>query len=309
MHKLVQVIWCATFCTIANERLLADMVWLKNVPQPLSGLIDAEQETTIEFLEFTGGEHLLPRSIPKSEIVRWVSNIDGSKFSLFSSEKPELFLDIAETMLSFSQDAYAQYLARRLYFLGAYWGNDNVRESCLRGLIATADNRDQARRLQALAYQLDPSRNATWLLDVSDQKSHGESNSSILDSLKVDVVQAINFLRGSNYADATSIVKSIKERIRNVDLQSSAEVQALSALLLIFEEVIQQQKASPSQWVLILDFELALLREQKAPLSWNVIIANEPPDFRPLHLEAIIGIDPRSCYFANGIWRRDPIED
>ncbi len=309
IHGLIVGSAALASCLFADS-VAGDVAWLKNSQQsqPMSGLILSVSTDFVEFLEFNAGRDLNKIAIPKSELVRLVKTIDPQSLKALSPSSPEGYRDSAEILSSYPSDAYAQYLAKRLYFLGAYWGRGEIRLSCFRGMISLCDDEALERRIRAVAFQNDPDRDPAWLdepVSPSTKISNGISveTTAIALRLRADQLMLLSKIRNRAYLDAFQLLESIERQAdRVIELGAKELVQEFETIRPILKQVVAEQQVSPEQWVFLMSLEIALLSERPLGQRWNSLMIRDQPDFRSLTIESIAEFPPERCFFLNGEW-------
>jgi hypothetical protein len=179
-------------CSSAN----ADLLWLKDKPKPVSGLVLRQNASEVEFrYRLEGNEKTIV--VERGQISDLIVTIDQGLLEGLEPANLPAYLDYAEELSSFRSDAYAIELSKRLSLIAARWGSSELRQSSFRLLVSLCEGEEQT-RVKRLAFIYD----ATIEIQDRDSESDEANNPDARDA----TVQIIRLVWKGQAAQARELL-------------------------------------------------------------------------------------------------------
>ena len=279
-----------------SKNVSADMLWLIERDQPVSGMVVEANEVSIRF-RYTVNDVEKLIDVDRKDIREMVITLDQERLASLSPQNVTMYLNYAEELAGFSSDAYAIAAARQMALIAARLSTGTQRSSAFRLLVSLCEG-EEKRNVERLAYLYDPT--------IPLREEEAASSEAIDTTAGETLLEIVRLIRRDRASDAIELLK--QDRIAKViepllkvhqatcslgELRMAANAETLTVAhlakllklehALVSDSVVNTENANSESW-----FEA----------SSRVIESNKIlPEF-----ENVLDIDPRLSIFRNGIW-------
>ncbi len=280
------------------------VVYLKGETQPLVGVVESADETSITLRRENNDGEIVSQRILREEIEVLLQGVDPDRLAQLSPDNPQGYREYAEELAVQTVDPEAVETATRLFLIAAWLDPENQGRSALLGLTPLMTDPQQVKQLRGLAYLLDPAHDAS-LLEGSSALGAGR-NSGISDELRQDVVQVLRFLRRGQRSNARQLLE--RQEIRAALAKATNKITPIECDQLVQGSCPGCQEGNLPPYLLqkLLAAELELTsrkRDSAAQTQWGFFLDESFQKPLPvLSLRKATPLDPRQSVYRNGKW-------
>ncbi len=271
-----------------------DLLWLKETGQPQSGWVVNQTDELILFRSFAAPDAPAV-SFARAQVELVVITIDTERLAQLNPSNWTAYRDYAEELAVQRLDPTARELAIRLYVIAGHGASGDLRESCLTGLIALA-NDDPQRERWRLLHRLESGTNepeSQLNLNLSAAIEPADR------AVAIDVVRLIR--RGEGIA-AIELLDDPVVKVRLDRWQHLISTDQLKRLAVL-------NRLTPDQLRILLRMELSIIKPAAfpdlGPQDW-ADYANSPSP-QPAEIPSFKNAtpyDPEASVFRAGQWQR-----
>jgi hypothetical protein len=284
----------------------AVIVYPKGGGEPIKGyLVRQSPEAVVVAVPQPDGT-TVERVVARELIDDVLVTVSQERLATLKSDNPQAYRDYAEELADKKTDPDARAVSLRLYLIAAHLEPDRLGRSCLLGMVGLGRTPAEKRKFRAMAYLLDPDRDARLLKEVDDETP---TRPSLPHGAATDLAECLRLLRRDLRPQALRSaqredVKANFEKIRSILTYDE------------FARLCESRKTlTPDQLKRILLAEASLIRvgggsgeppkvgTPKTGASWSQVMTTSPPPPVPsLSLETLTEFDPRECEYRDGKW-------
>lgn len=275
----------------------ADVIYRRGNNPPLVGKIITESPSEIEFEEIFLSGSSKRRNVFRADTIAVIRTIDNQRLAQLTPGKPADYFEYAEELTAYKQDFVAQQLAVRLYLIAAKNSSGNLTNSSFLGLLKTAENSEQAKRIRALALlHLDDENREHLMRTIGDRKQQNQNG-------KESLLQAILLLRSGKLAEAGTLLKEPNVRAAADQFQKTTSWQTLYGLSRVKQLTLEQLRT-----VVRVELELRQRQSENAAsrpgINWNTY-ASQPAQAKLqwIGYDNVTPYDPAQDVFRDGKWQ------
>lgn len=153
----------------------AVILFLTDQPDPIRGLLirETDQAVVVRVFRNGGTEEL---SVPRASIQDMIRSVSAERLEALDPANPDAYREYAEELAEKRKDPDAQWTSLRLFHIAAFLDPDRLGRGCVLSMIPLARSNAERRRLQAMAYLLDPAHDP-GLLRSTDPTSESPPRS------------------------------------------------------------------------------------------------------------------------------------
>lgn len=300
MRCLIGLAVCLTCLGYCESRpAQAAAIYLKNEDRPVLGFITSKTVTHVT-IQYWENDERKERMIPVSEIEQVLLTVSPEKLAALDTARLAEYRDYAEELAVKRIDPEARETAIRLFLIAARFGETELRQSALRGLVPLARNPIEKRRFVALAYRY----GAIDSLGASQNEPSSKASGQLTDEQRKALVNAIRMARGGNLRRARAIAEEAKLEKAFADNELGISHQDLLAAL-------QGEEVSTENLIRLLVLELSItepgglpeeVRQQDAD-SWGDLVARGKTEpVAALDIASVTEFNPADCFYNAGNW-------
>ncbi len=183
-----------------TENLVAAVVYLKGVEDPITGYLESSDDKTIRLrIPASEGEDV-HRVIDRSEIELLLQPVNPTRLEQLSPDNPKAYREYAEELVEKKSDPDAVDTAMRLFLIAAYLDPQKEGRSALLGMTPLMKDTQGVRQLRAIAYLLGNEHDVSLLEGTSQDDIAG--GVPLDDQQRDEVVEVLHLLRQSKRVDA-----------------------------------------------------------------------------------------------------------
>lgn len=197
---------------VSAENLVAAVVYLKGVEEPVTGYLESSDDQTIRLrIPATAGEDV-HQTIDRSEIELLLQPVSASRLEQLSPDNPQAYREYAEELVEKKSDPDAMETATRLFLIAAYLAPQKEGRSALLGMTPLMQDGQGVRQLRAMAYLLGPEHDVSLLKGASQEDI--ASGVPLSEEQRSEVIEVLHMLRQSKRVDA-------RQRLQREELQTA----------------------------------------------------------------------------------------
>lgn len=280
----------------------AVIVFKKGDDTPIRGFIVEENSVHIVVNEPLPNGEMRKWILPRVQIEDIIRAVSTNELTALRPDNPAAYRQYAEDLAAKTEDPEARSVAIRLFLIAAHLSPDDLGRSCLLGAASLARTPEEERALRAMAFVLDPDRDATLL---KPPKLVAADFSSIRAEDRAALLRAVRALRRGRAAEARRMLS--RQTLQNTIAYYShiAAQQDYDAALEAGGRLSNKllQKFITLEITLSDPSASAGKTDKKQVIPWSQVLARrQTKPVKPLALEAITEFDPRECHFMEGKW-------
>lgn len=305
MHLRILLIAAGIWTTGLLSVVDAVVVYPKGGGEPITGyLVRQSPEVVVVAVPQPDGttrERALARELIDDVLIV----VSEERLASLKLDTPQDYRDYAEELASKWRDPDARSMALRLYLIAAHLEPDRLGRSCLLGMVGLGRTPAEKRKFRAMAYLLDPERDARLLNEVDEEDP---ARPSLPPGAAADLAECLRLLRRDLRPQALRSAQREEVKASFDKIKSALTFEE-------FERLCNSRKTlTPAQLKRILLAEASLIRVVRAGdvpkvdagktgASWSQVMTDRPPPPVPsLSLETLTEFDPRECEFRDGKW-------
>jgi len=280
-----------------GARAVGDTITLTN-GQMLNGIIISQSAQGTEMLLVPDQGAAAPGErrirVPADEIVDIINTIDVKRLEQLRPDSPKPYLELAEILASYPQDAAAQQTARRLYLIAASLSVGKTRRSALLGLLYLTPPEQQM-----------PIRQLAWEFDIDHERFEfalGRPPAHPWDrwdeATRSRLSTVCRLLRNRQFSEAGAVLDAwpkfspTRESVFRFEFYQMAR------------DIVRAQQVTETQLLQLLQLEVTLARlrlDQPLAFGWNQQM-QIPASVDAPTLGTITEFDPKQNRFIDYRW-------
>lgn len=287
-----------------GENLIAAVVYLKGVEEPITGYLESSDNQTIRLrIPVSAGEDI-HQTIDRSEIELLLQPVTASRLEQLSPDNPKAYREYAEELVEKKSDPDARETAMRLFLIAAYLDPQKEGRSALLGMTPLMKDAQGVRQLRAMAYLLGPEHDVSLLEGASQEDI--AVGVPLSEEQRSEVIEVLHMLRQSKRVDARQRLQ--REELRTAMRQGTNKITPEECLALangtcpgctpgeIPNYMLQKLVAA--------EYELSSSGASEAmQTEWGYYLDDNFLQALPvLSLQNGTRFDPKQCVYRNGQW-------
>lgn len=293
------IIWTTGLLSVSE----AVIVYLKGEDEPIVGYLVRESPEVVVVAVPQPDGTTREKPVARELIDDVLIVVSEERLAELAMDNPQGYRDYAEELASKWRDPDARATALRLYLIAAHLDPERFGRSCLLGMVGLGRTLAEKRKFRAMAYLLDPERDARLLNDVGEA---APERPALAPGPAAELAECLRLLRRDLRMQALRSAE--REEVKaNFDKIKS---------ILTYEEFERlchfRKELTPGELKRVLLAEASLIRGAgdvpdvdagRAGASWSQIMAGRVPRPVPsLSLETLTEFDPRECEYRDGKW-------
>ncbi len=279
-----------SFCSNVD----ADTVWLVGEQEPVYGVVESSDESSIRFRQTADGKTFESVLLDRTAIVLIVSNFDRQRLTALVPGDWQTWHQYAEELMSQERDPVARNLAMRLLVIVVgNSSNAEQRDAALADLISLARNDDEFKKLQRIRYL------ETGVKPPQLKKSQPEATSSPVD--RIDAIQLVQSIRNGELID---------EQLRNEQLKATIDTFENACSWQELVRISKSNRIDDQQLrsLVALEYQLRIsdaapAKSRAAETSWHLLAGRAGTSSLTLPtIENVTEFDPSQTSFVDGKW-------
>lgn len=289
---------------LAAPQASAAIVLLAGGGEPVKGIVVRRDASGLTVRVDGPNGRLVDRLIPLNQVESVIATVSPERLAALSPDRPQDYRNYAEELAEKREDPEARQTARRLFHIAAYLDPDRLGRGSLLAMTLLAETPEQARRLRALVYLIDPA-GSRGVLTTTDATAP-RPRLGVSEAGRELILAAVRSLRRGQerYALGHAKREGFKEQFAKLGSTLTYEQ---------FMDLCQRGNLSDAELAQVLRIELSLEEDNRVEPDVSTLtpaerlaqeLSEDASPTRPLDLEHATEFDPRANRFLDGRWVR-----